>query len=193
MKVIILEVGKEQEILETSLNSVREILSYWKFRYGNSFTERFSNGKYKYILVKDDDYTNSVVLREELLLSSFPTYDTLVIVNEVYGEMGADTLGIAIMGSKIAWAAATTMQTVGIYALTAAINIGLAIGTQLLINSLSKTPEFSGDPVKGTAQMSNLFGGARITVQQGGCVPLLYGLAFAGGTLISSSVTTSQG
>ena len=78
-------------------------------------------------------------------------------------------------------------------AIAAVVNTALAYGLQMLMNALSPTPTFKEDPVKGQALASNLFNGARITNEQGGIVPLLYGHAFAGGTLICSSVTTRQG
>lgn len=194
MKVIIIEANsKEPEVYETGLNSLRELLSYWKFTHGSEFTERFVINKYKYIIINGENLEEVVTLKEETLFSSFAGYQTLLIVSEVSGSMGTDAVASAFFSSAAEWAAASAAEQVGIYMLTAAINIGLAYGTQLLINALSKTPVFSGDPIKGTVQMSNLFGSAIITVQQGGCVPLLYGYAFAGGTLICSSVTTKQG
>lgn len=70
--------------------------------------------------------------------------------------------------------------------------MGLTIGLQYLMNALSPTPHTS-DPVQAQTSVSNLFNGARIINEQGGVVPLAYGECFAGGTLISSSVTTIQG
>jgi predicted phage tail protein len=42
-------------------------------------------------------------------------------------------------------------------------------------------------------KQSSLFNGAPIIREQGGIVPLCYGEGFAGGVLISSSITSTQG
>jgi predicted phage tail protein len=195
MKVLIIrDLSGQVETHQTELKSIKELLNYWKFTYGAEYISDFITGKFKYILTNMNDMENSISLREETLFTELPDYDTLLIIREMSGEVPVGAVGSIFFDSAAAFATtATTMETIGVYALTAVINMSLAAGVQMLMNSLAPTPAFTGDPVKGQALQSNLFNGARIIQEQGGSVPLLYGDTFAGGTLISSSVTTTQG
>lgn len=173
----------------TPFNNVRQILAELKRTVGKEFVNKLIQNDCKYILIDSANKKEPIWLREETIFATFIGYDSLLITYEVSGAIGADTVANALF----AGAASTAGQIAASSAIAAVANIALAYGLQMLMNALSPTPTFKDDPVKGQAQASNLFNGARITNEQGGCVPLLYGHAFAGGTLIGSSVTTAQG
>lgn len=186
------EVGVESLIIPYS--NVREILSYLKFIKGQEIVDEILGNEYAYLVQKEGE--EPIELVEEVILSDLSQYDSLYILKAVNGAVpvaavaglfyGFGAAGTAAFASAGAWA------TVGVYALAATINIGLSIALQYLMNALSPTPHTS-DPVQAQTNVSNLFNGARIINEQGGVVPLAYGECFAGGTLISSSVTTIQG
>lgn len=178
------------ESLVIPYNSVREILSYLKFIKGQEIVDEILGNEYAYLVSQSDG--EPIELIKEVILSDLSQYDTLYIIKGVNGEVPVALVASAFFSSAAAFASASTLATVGVYALTAVINMGLTIGLQYLMNALSPTPHTS-DPVQAQTSVSNLFNGARIINEQGGVVPLAYGECFAGGTLISSSVTTIQG
>ena len=189
MKVTIILPDLTIKSFKTPFTTIRQILSNLKRTHGTIFTNRLLIEPFKFILIDSVGTKEPIWLREEAILSSFIGYDNLLITHEVCGEVGAD----AVASAFFAGAASTAGEMAASSAIAAVANMALAYGLQMLMNALSPTPTFKDDPVKGQALVSNLFNGARITNEQGGCVPLLYGHAFAGGTLICSSVTTRQG
>jgi hypothetical protein len=189
MKVTIILPDLATETFITHFHTLRQILADLKRTHGSCFTKRLLEEPFKFILIDSSETKEPIWLREDAILSSFSGYDNLLITHEVCGRVGAD----AVASAFFAGAASTTGQLAASAAIAAVANMALAYGLQMLMNALSPTPTFKDDPVRGQTLASNLFNGARITNEQGGCVPLLYGHAFAGGTLLCSSVTTRQG
>ena len=189
MKVTIILPDLAIESFKTPFVTIRQILSDLKRTHGETFTNKLLKEPFKFILIDSSEAKEPIWLREDAILSNFTGYDILLITHEVCGEVGAD----AVASAFFAGAASTAGQMAASAAIAAVTNIALAYGLQMLMNALSPTPTFKDDPSIGQARVSNLFNGARITNEQGGAVPLLYGHAFAGGTLICSSVTTRQG
>lgn len=182
------------ETIKIPYSNIRQILAYIKFVRGVEVSNDILNNEYCYLVSKNGG--KPVELLKEVILSDLSDYDTLYIIKSINGEVPVALVAAAFYGTgaagAAAFAAAGTMATIGVYALAAVINIGLSIGLQYLMNALSPTPH-TKDPVQAQQNVSNLFNGARIINEQGGVVPLAYGECFAGGTLISSSVTTAQG
>ena len=197
MKVTIILPDLTTETFLTPFLTIRQILSDLKRTHGTYFTNRLLNEPFKFILIDSSNLREPIWLREEALLASFLGYDNLLITHEVCGEVGADIIASTFMTGVLTNAVGQAVISGGQMALAAAIaavaNMAIAYGLQMLMNALSPTPTFKDDPVIGQTMVSNLFNGARITNEQGGVVPLLYGHAYAGGTLICSSVTTRQG
>ena len=189
MKVIIILPDLVTESFTTPFLNLRQILADLKRTRGVYFTNRLLTENFKFILIDSRETKEPIWLREDAILSSFTGYDNLLITHEVCGEVGVDMVATAFF----AGAASTAGEIAAASAIAAVANVALAYGLQMLMNALSPTPTFKDDPSMVQGKVSNLFNGARITNEQGGCVPLLYGHAYAGGTLICSSVTTRQG
>jgi predicted phage tail protein len=189
MKVTILLPNLMVKSFQTPFNNIRQILSELKRTEGKEFVTKIIKENCKYILIDSSNKKEPIWLREETIFTIFIGYDSLLITHEVCGEVGADTVASAFF----AGAASTAGEIAASSAIAAIANMALAYGLQMLMNALSPTPTFKDDPSIGQTRASNLFNGARITNEQGGIVPLIYGHAFAGGTLINSSVTTRQG
>ncbi len=178
------------ESLVIPYNSLREILSYLKFIKGQEVIDEILNNKYTYLVQKLGE--DPIPLLEEVILSDLSAYDSIFILKVVEGE-DPFSVGAALFATfDILGGVSVTTFTVASYIAGSAILLAGSIGLQYLMNALSPTPHTS-DPVQAQTSVSNLFNGARIINEQGGVVPLAYGECFAGGTLISSSVTTIQG
>lgn len=170
--------------VETSFTSLRSILNYLKQLYGEEFTKELMEQEYKYVLVDSTNRLNPVAIGYEIALQDFSMFDSLILTKDVSGE------GDAIAGVILQGAGGATAQA----ALGAVINVGLAIALSYAIAALSPTPEFNTDPStsQSDARTSNLFNGAPLIREQGGCAPLVFGHPFCGGVLISTGVTTSD-
>jgi hypothetical protein len=189
MKVTIIQPDLTTESFQSPFCTIRQILAELKRTHGSCLSNRLLKEPFKFILIDSSGAKEPIWLREEALLATFTGYDNLLITHEVCGAMGADVVANALF----AGAASTAGELTASSAIAAVANMAIAYGLQMLMNALSPTPTFTEDPSIGQTRTSNLFNGARITNEQGGIVPLLYGHAFAGGTLICSSVTTRQG
>jgi len=189
MKVNIIS-GEDIEVIEVNHTTIREILSYLKFLKGEEFTNKLLITRFAFLAQTENE--EIITLRKEVIDGDLSSFKELYLVKEISGEVPVPLVAAVFM-TEAAWAAADLGTTLAVYALAATINAGISIGLQMLMNALSPTPKFSGDAAQAQTLTSNLFNGAKIVMEQGGSVPLLYGHAFAGGTLICSSVTTIQG
>jgi predicted phage tail protein len=196
MKVKLFKNLNDCDEFETSLTDIRDILSFIKLRTSKEFLENFLARKYKYVLYSEVEGIEPVALEPEIITSTLSIYDTLLIIPEFEGEIPAVAVaGIIGVGTVTASGVlvATTAQLILIYAITAIVNIAISLAISMITQALSPTQEFASDPAMAQTKQSSLFNGAPIIREQGGIVPLCYGEGFAGGVLISSSLTSTQG
>jgi predicted phage tail protein len=186
IKVIVL--GEHAEEFNLEARTLREILSLLKIQKGKEWTDRLLDGKYKYLLAKEDDLENMIGLAPEVVMSDFEGFDYLIIVPEVSGEEPF-SISFAMLGTTAALA--TTAEVVAAYAITAVLTIAASYAINMVMSLLSPTPEFSTDP--GTQQQtSSAFNGAPIIRNQGCSVPLVFGNPYCGGVLISSGLFSEE-
>lgn len=186
IKVIVLGEGSEEFNLEA--RTLKEILSLLKIQKGKEWTDKLLEGRYKYLLAKENDFENMIVLSPEVAMSDFDGFDYLFVVPEVSGEEPF-SISFAMLGTTAALA--TTAQVVAAYAITAILTIAVSYAVSTVMSLLSPTPEFSSDP--GTQQQnSSAFSGAPIIRNQGCSVPLVFGTPYCGGVLISSGLFSEE-
>jgi predicted phage tail protein len=118
-----------------------------------------------------------------------------MIIKIVEGEGNAGQIAIlavqvivTIVAAYFSFGASLAIQA-AIMAASLVVNAGLSY----LSYRIAPHANTASDPIKGIEYNSNLFGRAEFTLEQGGVVPLIYGHAYSRGTLICSSVTTTQG
>jgi predicted phage tail protein len=185
IKVIVL--GEQAEEFNLEARTLREILSLLKIQKGKEWTDRLLDGKYKYLLAKEDDLENMIGLAPEVVMSDFEGFDYLIIVPEVSGE---EPISISIAAAA-AMGLSGMAATVAAYAITGLIYMAVSFAVSMVMSLLSPTPEFSTDP--GTQQQtSSAFNGAPIIRNQGCSVPLVFGNPYCGGVLISSGLFSEE-
>jgi len=187
MKVKIFNSVNDCDEFELQITCVREILSGLTLYKGKEYAENIIKNKYKYILIPKDEKEEPVALIPEVVLSDISKYEILLIVPDVLGEIPA----VAVAG--VLASAGITVGATALTIITAIVNIALSMALNMVMSLLSPTKEFSSDPAQAQHNNSNLFNGAPLIREQGGSVPLAYGYGFAGGVLISSSLTTVEG
>ena len=198
MKVKVFEDLNSFEEFEFEVSTIKEILSGLKLHKGKEFTDKIIENNCKYILLPKDDEGKPVALVPDVVLADISEYETLLIIPEINGEVSAAVVAGALYGAGAAAAVtagtATLTVTLVSYAVAAVINIAISMALNMIMSLLSPTKEFSpsSDPASGQKNNSNLFNGAPLIREQGGSVPLAFGEGFAGGVLISSSLTTVE-
>ncbi len=208
---VIKELAEDSFIFETEANSIKDILNYLKYLKSSEYVKEIVENEYAFVLSNVENQDKSVSLPKEMILTTIESYNLLIIVKKVSGElpvipiliavgsaMGASAAFGAIMTAGVIYTSATltivsSFATAMAYAAYAAITIVGTLASFMVSQAIAPTPVFQGDPVVGTSFNSNLFGQAKMTVAQGGCIPLIYGETFCSGTLICSSITTVQG
>jgi predicted phage tail protein len=168
---------------EFEVSSIKEVLSGLKLHKGQEYTNNIIENNYKYILIPFNEEDKPVVLIPDVILSDLSDFNTLLIIPEIEGEVPAVAVA-AVLGVSATSATALIV--------TAVVNIALSMALNMVMSLLSPTKEFSSDPSSAQKNNSNLFNGAPLIREQGGSVPLAFGEGFAGGVLISSSLTTVE-
>lgn len=195
--IIIKELSEEFFSFETHHNTFKDIMNYMKYLKGKEYVDEIINSEYSFILIKGE-FEEVIGLTPEIVHTPMNSYDSLIILKKVTGELPLIPIIIAVAAALAASAAFDAIVAVGVsiyvaYAAYALITIAGMVASFYVSQAISPHPAVAGDPIKGSEAMSNLFTTATITVAQGGCIPLLYGQTFCGGTLICFSVTTVQG
>ena len=172
------------------VDGIQDILSGIKMIKGQEYTDSIINENYKYILISKNTEIEPVALTEDTLLSSFNEFDLIVILPEIIGADPATITAIYVGLGLVA--EGTTLSTGVILATQLVIAIAVSMAVAGIMSLISPTTSFSSDPAQAQKQ-SSLFNGAPIITEQGGSVPLWYGESYAGGVLVSSGVSTSEG
>lgn len=163
------------------------------------FKQSFSEGSY-YLYVKDKEHLN--IDEETLDLNISGTIHVIPeIIGAKQGGLGKVLLGIAMIGLlfvpgvNVAIGAALTSgftveaSALGILAVNTYVNIGIALilggATQLLSPKIKNSTDQSKN-------QSYLFNGASNTIENGSCVPLVYGEVLCGGYPISIEITNDE-
>lgn len=184
MKVLVYKNG---DTIKSDIECVdiKSCLSLLKLHHGKEFTDDIISNNYKFILFNENDIQNAISLNQDVIFSPFEGYDSLIIIKDIGGEIPA--VAIASLVSMVGVTLSTTALTV----LTAVANLAVSIVTSALMNLISPTPEFSGDPST-SQKTSNLFNGGVLNAEAGGPVPYLFGNCFCGGKPISSTIESSD-
>ena len=185
--VVIIQANKRREY-KLTFTCFKGLFNLLKLCESADFVQDIIANSYTY-LIKNREEVAFIVLTEEMLELHFNNEMDFILVENISGSIGVDTIA-EMLGTTMA--SATTAEVAGIYAASMLVNAAVSIGINLLGNLL--TPNKSFDPTTIDYLMrSNLFTGAQLVQAQGGAVPLVYGQAYCGGTLISSASTTIQG
>lgn len=195
MKVKVFEGVNDFYEMDLQINSVREVIAGIKLHKGAEFARNVVEGKYKYILIPKNEEEKPIALIPDVILSDVSGFKELLIIKDVEGEVKAAMIA-PLVGASVAASGAIVGSAAAIaltYTVTAIINIAISIALNMIMSLISPTKEFSSDPSSAQRNNSNLFNGAPLIREQGGSVPLAFGYGFAGGVLISSSLTTSEG
>jgi predicted phage tail protein len=193
MKVKVFENVNEFFELDLQISSVREAISGIRLHKGKEFAERVAGGKYKYILIPENESEKPIALLPDVIFSEVNGFKELIIFKDVEGEVKAAMIAPIIAGAGATMATVTVGQAILIYTVTAIVNMAISMALNMVMSLISPTKEFSSDPSSAQRNNSNLFNGAPLIREQGGSVPLAFGYGFAGGVLISSSLTTTEG
>lgn len=169
------------------VTDIREVLSGIKMVKGQDYTNKLINENYKYILIPKDTSIDPISLNQDTVLTSFNDFDTIVILPDV---SGADPVSIVAIWAAVGVTTTTTSTLVFVTQMVIMTAASMAING--IMSLLSPTTSFSSDPSQAQKQ-SNLFNGAPMITEQGGSVPLWYGESYAGGVLVSSGVSTTEG
>jgi predicted phage tail protein len=181
--------------MDLDITSVREAISGIRLHKGKEFAEKVASEKYKYILIPENESEQPVALVPDVILSDISGFKELIIFKDVEGEVKAAMIApLLFSGTMVAGTLTfTTAQMIIATTIAAIVNIGLSLALNMVMSMISPTKEFSSDPSSAQKNNSNLFNGAPLIREQGGSVPLAFGYGFAGGVLISSSLTTAEG
>ncbi|MCK9622881.1 MAG: hypothetical protein M0R47_20390 [Methylobacter sp.] len=171
---------------EFEVSSIKEVLSGLKLHKGQEYTNNIIENNYKYILIPSDETESPIPLMPDVILSNLAEFPLLLIIPDIEGEVPAAAI-IAIGAS-----AGVTIGATAATIIAAVVNIAISMALNMVMSLLSPTKEFSSDPSSAQKNNSNLFNGAPLIREQGGSVPLAFGEGFAGGVLISSSLTTVE-
>lgn len=169
--------------------SVPQILKFIELCKGKEYVEYIVNNPFAYVLLDSTEKLSPVPILQGTISLSFTEYDTLIIFPEVFGNVPAAGVALAL---GVNLATASTLAAFGVYALTLAANIAISIAISALMSAISPTPEFSSDPSATQSKPSSLFNRPPIIREQGGSVPVVYGHPFTGGVLISSGAHTED-
>jgi predicted phage tail protein len=178
----------DNEPLELNANCIKEVLSLLKLLKGNDYINNLLNNEHYFILMDSNNPESAVALNPEVIFSEFDSFDTLFIVPNLEGDIGAVVAG-AILGAAAAGTAAFVAITIIVDVIVA---IAISMALNLIMQALSPTPEFSKDPSQAQQNVSNLFNGAPVIREQGGSVPLVFGNPYCGGVLISSGIFSEE-
>lgn len=195
MKVKVFEGVNDFYEMDLQINSVREVIAGIKLHKGAEFARNVVEGKYKYILIPKNEEEKPIALIPDVILSDVSGFKELLIIKDVEGEVKAAMIAPLLFSGTMVGGVLTftTTQMVIATVVSSIINAALAIALNMVMSLISPTKEFSSDPSSAQRNNSNLFNGAPLIREQGGSVPLAFGYGFAGGVLISSSLTTSEG
>lgn len=186
MQVITL-INGEQKGYEVAANDIRSILSLLKLQLSPVEVSAIANSKFKYILTKKADPEAAIAVIPEMVLASFDTFDTLIILEDIEGALFAPALFMGIAGSFASGVVATAAATL----MAGLANMAVSMVVGMLVQALSPTNEFAGDP-SSSQKTSNLFNGSNVTTEAGGSVPYLFGECYGSGVLISAGISTED-
>jgi predicted phage tail protein len=181
------------ECFDCPYNEYRNIFNWLVMTKGRVWVSELYSESMFYMLCNTETEA-TLVLEEKAHYFDNPPFDLFMIVKPIEGEGNVGQILI-------------TVVQVAVLAISAYFSFGASLGVWLAINaaalavnvglsylSYKLAPHTTiGTTEAATTSTSNLFGRGEFTLEQGGVVPLLYGHAYAKGTLICSSVTTMQG
>ena len=183
----------EFEEFSLEVTNIKEVFSGLKMLKDEDFTNNIINNQYLYLLQESSE-SKPLLLTEEAFTSELNGIEILHIVPAIEGK---DPFSI---GLAIGWALTDIgLASAGAFVLGNAAIIGsiAMVGLSMALNGimqlLSPTTSFANDPAASQQKQSSLFNGAPVIREQGGSVPLWYGESYAGGVLISSSLSTAEG
>lgn len=110
-----------------------------------------------------------------------PSNDSVLVISPVVGGAGNTfriIAGVALLGLGIA----------GIGFLSFTPTTFIITGTALLLSAFHGRQKAPGDEKN---RRSLIFGGSQTTNREGGRVPIIYGIPFVGGLIISAAIKTS--
>lgn len=194
MKILVMQSLEDIECFDCPYNEYKSIFNWLVMEKGRAWVDTLYNTNMLYMLCNTET-EDTLLLEEKAHYFDNPAYDMFMIVKPIEGEGRIGQIAIMVVQVIVTAVAAyfsfgaTLAVQVAIMAASLAVNAGLSY----LSYKLSPHNNMPQDPIAGAAYTSDLFGNNVFTIEQGGVVPLLYGHAYAKGTLICSSITTVQG
>jgi hypothetical protein len=204
---ILKSLDEEPLVFKIFAKDIKDVINYLKYLKGKDYVSEIMNNEYAYMLGRDEESLECVVLTDKVIFTPFENYTQLVIFKKIEGELPLAALAASMAISSLTSSAimiGVPMLVGGAMGLTGAsfiivssiLNAAVLVGSlaaQIYVSQALSPHTTIGVTEAATISTSNLFGGSVFTLEQGGVVPLLYGHAYAKGTLICSSVTTMQG
>jgi predicted phage tail protein len=193
MKLLVMKSLENIECFDCPYNEYKSIFNWLVMTKGRAWVNEIYSESMLYALCNIETEA-TLVLEEKAHYFDNPPFDLFMIAKPIDGE--GNTGQILIVVAQVLVMAVAAYFTFGAsLAIQAAImtaSIVVNVGLSYLSYRLAPHTAIGGTEA-GSITTSNLFGRGEFTLEQGGVVPLLYGHAYAKGTLICSSVTTMQG
>lgn len=193
MKLLVMKSLEDVECFDCPYNEYKSIFNWLVMVKGRSWVDEIYSESMFYMLCNTETEA-TLILEEKSHYFDNPDYDLFMIIKAIEGEGNVGQILIAVAQVIVVAVSAyfTAGASLGVWLAVQAAALAVNAGLSYLSYKLSPHTTMA-DPIKGAEYNSNLFGGSVFTLEQGGIVPLIYGHAFAKGTLICSSVTTTQG
>jgi predicted phage tail protein len=193
MKLLVMKSLEDIECFDCPYNEYKSIFNWLVMTKGRDWVNEIYSESMYYALYNTQTEA-MLVLKEAAHYFDSPGFDLFMIVKPIEGEGNVGQILIAVAQVIVTAVAAYFSFGATLAVQMAIMTASLAVNAGLSYLSYKLSPHATmADPISGTQYNSNLFGKGEFTLEQGGVVPLLYGHAYAKGTLICSSVTTLQG
>jgi predicted phage tail protein len=165
------------------------------------FKETFAEGSY-YVFVENREQINIDEDNFDLAING-----DIHIMPEIVGAkkagLGKVLAGIALIGLSVvtggaaaaAWAVGASTASINALAIVGAIStISMNIGISLMLGGAASllSPKQNNNASDVDKQQSYLFDGSDINIQNGSCVPLIYGEVLAAGFPISVDISDAE-
>jgi predicted phage tail protein len=193
MKLLVMKSMEDIECFDCPYDEYRSIFNWLVMTKGRSWVDELYSESMFYMLYNTVTEA-TLILEEKAHYFDNPDYDLFMIVKPIEGEGNVGQILIAVAQIIVTAVSAYFSFGATLAVQVAIMTASLVVNAGLSYLSYKLAPHATmADPISGAEYNSNLFGSSVFTLEQGGVVPLIYGHAFAKGTLICSSATTTQG
>ena len=193
MKLLVMKSLDDIECFDCPYNEYKSIFNWLVMTKGRDWVNELYAERMFYALCNTET-ESMLVLEERASYFNNTDYDWFIIVKPIEGE--GNTAQLLIVVAQVIVVAVSAYfsfgATLGVWLSIQAAALTINAGLSYLSYRLSPHATMA-EAAAGAEYNSNLFVGNTFTIEQGGVVPLIYGHAYAKGTIICSSITTTQG